>query len=54
MEALIILIIAIAGLAIAFSLGYTQGRENAYEEGMDDAIRVYQEYYEEAYHGLHE
>lgn len=54
MTSFIALIIAAAGVLGSFWCGYAYGREGAYEEGMDDAIRVYAEVFEEADYGLHE
>lgn len=54
MTLFIVMIIATAVVLTSFWCGYAYGRGGAYEEGMDDAIRVYEEVIEEANYGLHE
>lgn len=47
MESLIALIISVAGIGGAFLLGTSYGRDQAYDEAFDNALRTINEVYEE-------
>lgn len=47
MESLIALIICVAGIGGAFLLGRSYGRDEAYDEALDNALRTIDEVYKE-------